>query len=116
MKQIAEMNTEEIIAAYSDRAPCVYLIGNLDEGFCKIGKSCTPWMRIHALDSPKLPFPLEMMAILRVGEADSWVESKLHTAFKHYKVRGEWFEGINPAQFLRKAKALHKQFRKEYPR
>jgi hypothetical protein len=73
-------------------------------------------MRLHSLDNTKLPFTLKMLAIVRVGNADSWVESKLHTHFELKRLRGEWFRNINTAQFLRKAKALHKQFGKEYPR
>jgi hypothetical protein len=116
VKQIYEMNLEEIIAAYSDCTPCVYLIGNEDVGYYKIGKSDKPWMRLHALDSTKLPFSLQMLAILRVGAADSWVESRLHRHFDARRIRGEWFRNVSTQEFLRKAKALHKQFRKEYPR
>lgn len=112
MKQIAEMSTEEILKAYSNHTPAVYLIGNKDFWCCKIGKSFNPWLRVYDLDRPKLPFQLEVLAIVRVGEADDWVERKLHKAFSHRKMRGEWFRMINAGSFTRKAKALHNAYLK----
>ena len=110
MRQLAEMSVEEMLAEFEPHPDVVYLIGNTEFWFCKIGKSRNAWSRLMALDSPKLPFPLEVMSYVCVGEAASWVEKKLHEAFKDFKVRGEWFRAIDEKEFKRKAKALHRAY------
>lgn len=116
MKQVSEMASKEIAEAYLDHTPSVYLIGNKKYNFLKIGKSDKPWMRLSALNSPQLPFPIEMLALIKVGNSDSWIENQLHKAFSKKRLRGEWFHSITAKQFTRKTKELQKRFEKEYPR
>lgn len=82
----------------------VYLIGNKDYRFYKIGvtKSEVKW-RLEEIDSPRLPFPLEIFAQLEVGLAAHFVESQLHKFYKKRSLRGEWFGEIKPTEFVRKA-------------
>ncbi len=89
----------------------VYLIGNRDYGFYKIGitRSEVRW-RLETIDSPRLPFPLEILAEYDAGCAAHYIESELHKLFKKRQVRGEWFVAVSPKEFLRKAKLLHKAF------
>lgn len=95
--------------------PSVYLIGNERVGYCKIGRSGKPWLRLHTLDTPKLPFPLYVLAMLRVGAgADVWMEPRLHKAFKNRRLRGEWFTGISSRGFMRKANALYKEYKETH--
>lgn len=112
--KIEDMETvEEIVEAHTNRTPAVYLIGNLDFGYCKIGRSKHPWSRVRELDEPKLPFEIEILAIMRVGKhADLWLEKKLHKVFRKRKLRGEWFTGVFAEEFTRKAKKLMRAYQK----
>ncbi len=85
----------------------VYLIGNTDYGFYKIGvtKDEVKW-RMKAVDSPRLPFELKVLAEVEVGSAAFFVEKNLHVFYKKNNVRGEWFVAIKPKYFVRKAKQL----------
>jgi hypothetical protein len=85
----------------------VYLIGNVDEGFCKIGISHSPEYRVYILDSPKLPFPLHILAKYDAGDNAQEVEQKLHTFYKSRRVRGEWFSYIRPTAFALIAEVMH---------
>jgi hypothetical protein len=81
----------------------MYLIGSEFDGYCKIGKSEYSELRAQALDRPKLPFPIKVLAEFDAqGEADR-VEKELHAYFEHKTARGEWFTYIRPEIFLRKA-------------
>lgn len=81
----------------------VYLIGNTYNGYCKIGKSEMPELRLSALDTPKLPFSVWLLAEFDAqGEAHR-VEKELHKHFSHNKARGEWFMFIEPEDFLKVA-------------
>jgi hypothetical protein len=82
----------------------VYLIGNIANGYCKVGKSEYPKLRVEALDRPNLPFDIEVLAEYNAqGEAHR-VEKELHKFYQDRKTRGEWFQFIKPKDFLLKAK------------
>jgi len=86
----------------------VYLIGNAEH--CKIGIAKSPKWRVHSLDSPQLPFEVELQAEYNAGDAAHFVENQLHKFFKDKHIRGEWFYSIGPKQFLRNAKAFAKAY------
>jgi hypothetical protein len=86
----------------------VYLIGNVDFGFYKIGitRQAVKW-RLLDIDSPRLPFSLEVLAEYDAGLAAHFIEVELHKLYKKTNARGEWFNNISTEDFLRQAKKLH---------
>lgn len=83
----------------------VYLIGNTI--YCKIGIACNPKLRVDALDSPKLPFSIELLAEYDAGSDAYAVEQALHKKFSSKHLRGEWFSHIVPNRFSTVAKLEH---------
>lgn len=70
------------------RSGHVYLMGILD-GCHKIGKTNNPERRVCELGA-MLPIALQVVHLIAT-EAMDWLESYLHVAFAHCRVRGEWF-------------------------
>jgi hypothetical protein len=66
----------------------VYLIGVLD-GCHKIGKTNNIHRRVPEVGA-KLPVELQVVHAIPVSDM-AWLESYLHLAFRHRRVRGEWF-------------------------
>ena len=117
----------------------VYLIGS-HLGYCKIGVcQDAPAFRMIAIDKPKLPFELILMAeynletktdtlyprsslidahIAAISKTQSkaaahFVETQLQKYFNCSHVRGEWFKDVSPSQFLKAAKRFHKEYKGE---
>lgn len=90
----------------------VYLIGEVGtaHGFCKIGRALWPAFRLQRIDSPKLPFGLELKAQMEIGAGSTYVERQLHKHFGSRVVRGEWFRGIYPEEFINKALQFHQDY------
>jgi hypothetical protein len=67
----------------------VYLIGNTEHGWYKIGKSKDPDFRLSSI---VINCPVALETILTV-EADEYgrVESLLHSEFESKHMHGEWF-------------------------
>ena len=117
----------------------VYLIGSKDGVYCKIGMAKNPSSRIYSLDSPQLPFEPVVLAQYEVDIPPEWhsipkqieglqpgwfiesnpkpvyktqahlVEKALHKKFSSKKIRGEWFLGVTPTEFLKAVKKIHKE-------
>lgn len=85
----------------------VYLVGNREH--CKIGMARNPELRVDALDSPMLPFPIKLLAKYDAGIEAPQLEQALHKEFDSLRLRGEWFRGISPADFLLLATVEHKK-------
>jgi hypothetical protein len=66
----------------------VYVIGTL-EGCHKIGRSNCPSRRSAEIGL-LLPVPLSVVHKIATRD-EAWLESYLHHAFGHRRVRGEWF-------------------------
>src|SRR5271157_1803667 len=67
----------------------VYLVGNREHGWYKIGFSRYFRRRLENLQSG-VPFPLETISLWETDEA--WqLEQKLHEHFAVKVIRGEWF-------------------------
>jgi hypothetical protein len=83
----------------------IYLIGKTK--LCKIGMASRPNQRVLELDSPRLPFAIEILASYDAGYEAHTVERALHILYGKRHLRGEWFTAINPAEFLKFAEQLH---------
>lgn len=70
----------------------VYIIGNKENDFCKVGISEKPYQRLKTLQTA-CPYELE---ILEVYKANSIDESNLHSILieKNLHTQGEWFRNI----------------------
>jgi hypothetical protein len=88
----------------------VYLIGSMDGVYCKIGIAKDPKYRLSCVDTPKLPFNISLLAQYDAGEAAHFVEKTLHKVLHKSSARGEWFIGISPKDFLKRAKAITKEY------
>ncbi len=84
----------------------VYLIGN--KHFCKIGIASNPESRAAYLDNPKLPFSVAVLTSYDAGREAHKVEKTLHKLYGDKHLRGEWFSDIDPAEFKRAAKVIHR--------
>lgn len=73
---------------FKDHLVYVYLIGNLEYGFVKIGYSNDPNKRLKSLQTG-CPFDI---SILDVFEGGPDVEKSLHKRYRRYSTRGEWFK------------------------
>jgi predicted GIY-YIG superfamily endonuclease len=67
----------------------VYAIQTPD-GQVKIGRTVDMKTRLNVYNT-HLP-KYEVLKVIWVEEEAQWVEHKLHTAFKQYKLVGEWFQ------------------------
>lgn len=65
----------------------VYFIGNKEYGFCKIGFSKKPFVRMLCIQTGS-PFILEMFGYLKGTTKD---EKYYHRKFSKYRSHGEWF-------------------------
>lgn len=66
----------------------VYLIGNLEQGIVKIGKSDCIKLRLVQIQT----YCHFELSILKTTTNLLEKEEELHKRFKDYKVRGEWFK------------------------
>lgn len=66
----------------------VYLIGSKGREEVKIGISVNPEERLRGLQT-SYPYKLEILACISGGKSK---EQELHTKFKSYCLRGEWFK------------------------
>lgn len=80
----------------------LYLIGNKELNYYKIGFSHNPEKRIREFN---LPFEIEVLAVIPTRSAfvALWAEQNLHQYYRHNRLRGEWFRDISPSNFRRKA-------------
>jgi hypothetical protein len=83
----------------------VYVIGNLELNYFKIGVSCAPASRLKQLDTP---FELQVLHAEPCGtvrEAPA-VERAVHMLFHRQRVRGEWFHCLDLVDAIAQIKAL----------
>lgn len=88
----------------------VYLIGNKELGFYKIGltrSAETPDTRFKTIQR-SVPFELDVLRYWFVSHAGSF-EKLLHYEFKDYQIRGEWFKFSADIldQIVEQIKTLH---------
>lgn len=67
----------------------VYLIADRGNELCKIGFTNTEVEKRMSSLKTGNPFELEVLAVI---EGERELEKELHTKFKDYKVKGEWFK------------------------
>jgi hypothetical protein len=85
----------------------VYLFGNTEHGWYKIGMSINPEQRLENFGG--LPFEIKLIASVITFENPYMarlVERKLHKVYSYAHIRGEWFSTIETNDFLDKAKAV----------
>ena len=98
--------------AYLDRCKnmWVYLLGNIEHGWFKIGISKLPERRVSDLQI--LPFELKLITTVAVGPSRKralFVEKRLHMHYVNNKIRGEWFKDIDTKDFLTKVQEFSSQ-------
>jgi hypothetical protein len=72
------------------RGEYVYVIKDVDiSGYYKIGRTTDLYTRLSTFEV-KLPFEIEVIAILQCGNAIQ-LERELHRRFASKRVKGEWF-------------------------
>lgn len=67
----------------------VYIIGNREHGWYKIGKSTRPKIRLNALKI-LLPFEVDLIALWQTNQ-HSFLERSLHEQMDEQCINGEWF-------------------------
>ena len=67
----------------------VYLIGSTRYGWFKIGKSCSPEIRVNAI-GVMLPFKIDLYALWGTNN-HSLMESAFHRTHAEHRINGEWF-------------------------
>lgn len=95
---------------------CIYLIGNLEHSFYKIGISRD--MRLRMRNFRGLPFPVFVLVNyeLKIDEprmqrrAALAVERGLHTVFHETHLQGEWFKDVDLSLFVDSVKNLEGVF------
>jgi hypothetical protein len=82
----------------------VYLMGNFEYGWFKIGRSSNPVRRWKSID--RLPFGVSLLGKYEVASyaQAKKVEKALHEYFYPEHMRGEWYHYINAAEFQSVAK------------
>lgn len=67
----------------------VYIIGNVNQGVCKIGYSKKPYKRLKMIQTG-CPYPVYVLRYYSgIGRKE---EHLLHRKYQRYKIHGEWFE------------------------
>ena len=79
----------------------LYLMGSYEYEWFKIGVS-EDIPRRYAELSNGLPFGLQLLAVYETERA-GLVELRLHKHYDQLRINGEWFNYINPADFLKQA-------------
>lgn len=88
-KNFSNKTAREYLKSVELKESCVYAIGNMDEGYVKIGFSTDPENRIKQIQTG-CPFEVEVIKMWNgLGRKD---EKKLHKAYSKYQAHGEWFE------------------------
>lgn len=67
---------------------CIYVIGNENLPFVKIGKTNNILKRLSTLQT-SLPYRLDLIYLL--DDKHRTLEKRLHNVYSEYRVRGEWF-------------------------
>ena len=74
-----------------EKRECVYLfrMGNA----YKIGRTRDLEKRMSELDTPKLPYEIELVYVIYLNdfETGAAIEARLHQRFRDKRLRGEWF-------------------------
>jgi len=83
-QELFKAKASKVFAGY------IYLIGNVEKGIFKIGKSRQPKERYKAI-ATKLPFPAEIIHVVGSDDTEK-AEKILHTIFASKRTHGEWFE------------------------
>jgi hypothetical protein len=90
----------------------LYLIGNADYRWYKIGLSADPARRCVALDETKLPFQISVIRTHKIKDQYALhVERRVHRFYSAQRLRGEWFRDIDPDDFCMQAQRLSKDIR-----
>jgi hypothetical protein len=67
----------------------LYVLGNKDMGFCKIGIACDIQRRMKEIQTG-CPYPL-VLWFFKPMQGAAIIEKKLHRQFSDYRLNGEWF-------------------------
>lgn len=91
----------------------IYLIGNKEHSYYKIGISKWPEQRLVQLQI--MPFPVELYAAVSAcSDSDlskaRRIEKEMHTIYKGMSLRGEWFHFVDTDDFLSTANVVIKGF------
>lgn len=78
----------------------LYVIRQLETGFCKIGISKNPDSRVKELQVAS-PYKLRVSLIvsINIGTAKR-LEQELHDYFKKFRVSGEWFKDTSDEKII----------------
>lgn len=68
----------------------IYLLKNLEEGYCKIGVAKNPQKRIQQLQTGNSA-KLKILYTYKTDLANK-IEKTLHNYLKHFQKEGEWFD------------------------
>lgn len=69
---------------------CLYIIGNVYEGYIKIGITCDLHQRLRNLQTG-CPFEVELLNCTKpINDARVW-ENAMHEMFGEWNTNGEWF-------------------------
>lgn len=91
MNKIQEINKNTIIS----KLPCVYFLSTQDFTYIKIGQTKSIKQRIINIQSG-CPFKLFLWQTIRTPNPKE-IESYLHSKYKGFNIRGEWFTFDNKA-------------------
>ena len=90
----------------------VYLAGNGELNYWKIGMSACPEKRSQSL---LLPFEVRLVSVVPVGNRDEAREAEkiVQARFQHLQIRSEWFRDVVPAVFRAEAVAAIPQAKEQ---
>lgn len=115
MKAMSGVKQSDRFGVYLERCGrlWVYLIGNREYGWYKIGITHWPENRLKQLENT--PFELELITAVAIADRRDRshalsVEKKLHEAYKEHHLRGEWFRSIDTKDFLTRVKSFTQRY------
>jgi hypothetical protein len=79
---------------------CVYLMGNVEHNWFKIGMSSDPGRRLNDFT---VPFALKLLCVVPMPDAVKarQTEKQLHEYYAPRRAQREWFTGVDPDEFIR---------------
>lgn len=89
---------QELIEHHKVGQSFIYLMGNVQHGWFKIGKSDDPVRRMNDLT---VPFALELLRVVPVPQDVVFsVERLVQEKYQHLHLNKEWFKDIDPERFV----------------
>lgn len=81
-------NEKMRLEEFSNEETYVYIIGNIEKEFCKIGFSKNPSERIKSIQTG-CPYEVKLLCYYK---GDMITEKRLHEKYKDLRLHGEWFK------------------------